>query len=155
MPRRTRSRSDVITVIRSSKARPPTPVEARTVQLAPVEIDAILDAADAAHAATVAEEPAPQRLDLAAGSQRVKLPAGGSPTVALTPVEIDAVMQGAEPAAVAPDRDTRTVENVRVARGSSSLPPASGQARGPRRPRETLSADAIKTGKFTPSSRKR
>jgi len=83
-------------------------------------------------------------------------------TVALTPVEIDAILQGADVAtsvggtAVAPTR-----ENVRLALGSSPLPPTKAPTtpdmRGPRRPRETLRADKIRRDpdEPTPPSRKR
>jgi hypothetical protein len=83
-------------------------------------------------------------------------------TVALTPVEIDAILQGADVTTPAPGAAvTPTLENVRIALGSSPLsptrPPATPDMRGPRRPRETLRADKIRRDPAdpAPSSRKR
>jgi len=76
----------------------------------------------------------------------------------LKPVELDAVMQGAS-AASTPGlaSATPTVENVRLAHGSSPIPPIERSERGPRRPRETLRADKIRLDPDapTPPSRKR
>ena len=125
-------------MIRSPKRRDP-PGGAQTVQLAPVELDAIVQAAD-----------------LAAGSRPMKLGASGTPTVALTAVEIDALIQGAESAHAAADPDSRpTVEHVRIARGTESQPAANVAPRGPRRARETLRADSIKRPGPTAPTRKR
>lgn len=97
-----------------------------------------------------------------------------TPTLPLTPIEVDSLVRGASAeVVVTADASTRrTVETVRLARGSSSLrtaparprieppaapataPPASGieplPERGTRRTRQTLRADAI-----SPPTRKR
>ncbi|HZJ66601.1 MAG TPA: hypothetical protein VFD36_24010 [Kofleriaceae bacterium] len=125
-------------MIRSSKRRE-LPGGAQTVQLAPVELEAIVQAAD-----------------LAAGSRPVKLGGPGTPTVALTAVEIDALVLGAEDAHAAADPDSRpTVEHVRIARGTESQPATTVHARGPRRARETLRADSIRRPGPTAPTRKR
>jgi len=125
-------------VIRSSKRRE-LPGGARTVQLAPVEVEAIVQAAD-----------------LAAGSRPVKLGGPGTPTVALTAVEIEALVQGAEDAHATVDPNSRpTVEHVRIARGTESQPATTIHARGPRRARETPRADSIKRPGPTAPTRKR
>lgn len=80
-------------------------------------------------------------------------------TLPLSPVEIDAVMQGTSAASMPPGpaSATPTVENVRLAQGSSPIPPTEKSERGPRRPRETLRADKIRLDPDapTPPSRKR
>ena len=83
-------------------------------------------------------------------------------TVALTPVEIDAILQGADVTTPAPGAAAApTLENVRIALGSSPLSPTRAPAtpdeRGPRRPRETLRADKIRRDPDEPAppSRKR
>jgi len=86
-------------------------------------------------------------------------------TVALSSVEIDAILQGADVGTSAPGAAAApTLENVRIARGSSSLSPTKPPAmpampdmRGPRRPRETLRADKIRREPDVPAppSRKR
>ena len=109
------------------------------------------------HTATVEAE-APGRGELASGSERVALGLDGLPTLQLTPVEIEAIAQGSE-AARATDADvgtTRTVESVRIAMGSSSIPPttlpATPSARGPRRARETLRVDKVKSAPDAPGA---
>ncbi|HEY0989001.1 MAG TPA: hypothetical protein VGD80_18160 [Kofleriaceae bacterium] len=126
-------------MIRSSKRRE-LPGGAQTVQLAPVEVEAIVQAAD-----------------LAAGSRPVKLGGPGTPTVALTAVEIDALVQSAETGHKAADPNSRpTVENIRIARGTEPQPATIVPPRGPRRARETLRADTIKgPGLASPPTRKR
>jgi hypothetical protein len=119
-------------VIRSSKLRD-LPAAAPTVQLAPVELEAIVQAGD-----------------LAAGSRPVKLGSAGKPTVALSPIEIDALIHGAEQAADPSNRPT--VEHVRIARGTDSQP---AEGRGPRRARETLCADSIRRPSTGAPTRKR
>jgi hypothetical protein len=155
VPRRSKSRSEVTTVRRAARRRESAPLDTRTVFLAPVEIDAIVQSAEGA-----SRDPdacAPRSVDAAVGSQRMALDGTATPTVALAPVEIDALIRGAEALEGPADLDTmRTVENVRIARGSSSMPPATVDARGPRHPRETLRVDSIRSpGKPTPPSRKR
>ena len=137
MPRRTRSRSAVTTVIRSPTRRE---TETRTVALSPIELDAIV-----------------QGGDLAGGSRPVKLGSKDTPTTALTAVEIDALVHAAEGVHAATDPNTRpTVEHVRIARGTESQRATTVQARGPRRARETLRADTIKApGLVPPPTRKR
>ena len=80
-------------------------------------------------------------------------------TLPLKPVELDAVMQGASAASTPPGlaSATPTVEYVRLAQGSSPIPPTERSERGPRRPRETLRADKIRLDpdEPTPPSRKR
>jgi hypothetical protein len=142
-----------------------------TVQLRPVEIEAIMLGASEAPAEPVTTEQivaildettgtqvdasAASRGDLAGGSQPFGVGAGGAPTVALAAIEIEAIMQAGGAAAPPAGAETsHTVETVRIARGSAAMPPVrdepAAHARGPRRPRETLRADAIK-----PPSRKR
>lgn len=123
--------------------------------LGPLEVDAIAQGTDPA--ARGVDDRAPHRVDVAAGSERVALGAAGTATVALAPVEIDALVRGAEALTAPVDPDTmRTVENVRIARGTASNPPETAHARGPRRARETLRADSLRPpGKPSPPSRKR
>ncbi|HEU4727108.1 MAG TPA: hypothetical protein VFT22_04445 [Kofleriaceae bacterium] len=85
------------------------------------------------------------------------------PTLQLTPVEMDAIAQGSQDArATHPDGPRMlTVENVRLALGSTSMTPARAAPavteRGPRRARETLQVDKIKPSPAVPDppSRKR
>ena len=90
---------------------------------------------------------------------RVERAAEGISTLPLSPVEIDAVMQGTSAASPIPGLASTapTVENVRLALGSSPIPPTEKSERGPRRPRETLRADKIRLDpdEPTPPSRKR
>jgi hypothetical protein len=124
-------------VIRSPKRRDP-PAAAPTVQLAPVELEAIVQAGD-----------------VAAGSRPVNLRGAGTPTVALSPVEVDALVHGAEREAADPS-SRPTVEHVRIARGTEPQPATSAPARGPRRARETLRADTVRTpAAGLPPTRKR
>jgi len=81
----------------------------------------------------------------------------------LTPLEIEAIAQGSQETDATAGRaitnTTRTVESVRLALGSASMPPAPSiperGTRGPRRTRETLRADAIKAVVPDARSRKR
>lgn len=139
------------------------------MQLRPVEIEALVEGA---REAATAPLDATGRDELATGSQRIVSPTT-TPTVALTPVEIDAIVRGhtvgpveastgasARSATSTSQRASEgTVESVRLARGSASVPPTAtpdGHARGPRRGRETLRADRIRTqphdGQTAPSS---
>jgi len=90
---------------------------------------------------------------------RVERATEDTPTLPLKPVEIDAVMQGTSPASTPPGlaHSAPTVENVRLALGSSPIPPTERSERGPRRPRETLRADKIRLDPDAPvpPSRKR
>jgi hypothetical protein len=102
-------------------------------------------------------------VDVEAERDGVRPGPDGTPTLQLTPLEIDAIAQGSE-AARATEADVgtaRTVESVRLALGSASIPPAKvpppENARGPRRARETLRVDKIKSQPIAPEppSRKR
>lgn len=90
---------------------------------------------------------------------RVERPTAETPTLPLKPVELDAVMQGASAAStpLGIASTMPTVENVRLAQGSSPIPPTERSERGPRRPRETLRADKIRLDPDVPAppSRKR
>jgi hypothetical protein len=103
--------------------------------------------------------------DPAPGSRRAARGRYETPTLQLTPLEVDAIAHGSVTAYMAepePDASSfRTVEGVRLARGSSSIPstvvPSAVNARGPRRARETMRAEKIKSQPVTPDrpSRKR
>ena len=76
----------------------------------------------------------------------------------LTPLEVDAIAQGSVTEYMAePEPDAsgfRTVEGVRLALGSSSIspttvPPAENP-RGPRRARQTMRAEKLKSQPLTP-----
>jgi hypothetical protein len=125
------------------------------VHLGPLEVDAI---AQGTHdVSRRVDDRAPHRVDVAVGSERVALGAAETATVALAPVEIDALVRGAEALTAPVDPDTmRTVETVRIARGTAPNRPETAHPRGPRRARETLRADSLKSpGKPSPPSRKR
>jgi hypothetical protein len=82
----------------------------------------------------------------------------GTPTLQLTPLEVDAIAQGSMAAyMVEPEPDAsgfRTVEGLRIALGSSSISPTTvppaANPRGPRRARQTLRAEKIKSQPVTP-----
>jgi hypothetical protein len=165
VPRRTRSRVDSAAVTRPFKRTdrstgalstgetptlPQSPLDVATTQVAAAGRRGV------EHAATVEARP-PGRFDRASGSRRVVLGPDGTPTLQLTPLEIEAIAQGSE-AARATEADlgtTPTVESVRIALGSSPIPPmtlpATANARGPRRARETLRVDRITSGPTAPS----
>lgn len=111
----------------------------------------------------IAESAGVDRVDRASGASRITLGFAGAPTLELTPLEVEAIAQGSEIAGpLGPDANTRlTVESVRIALGSSSIPATTvepaANARGPRRGRETLRADKIKSPAIPPDrpSRKR
>ena len=90
-------------------------------------------------------------------------PTEETPTLALTPIEVDSLVRGASAdAAVPPDASTRpTVENLRLALGSSSLrnAPASGdgaaappEAAPATAPPGPATAPAAPTGRLSPSA---
>jgi hypothetical protein len=82
----------------------------------------------------------------------------GTPTLQLTPLEVDAIAQGSMAAyMVEPEPDAsgfRTVEGLRIALGSSSISPTTvppaANPRGPRRARQTLRAEKIKSQPVAP-----
>jgi len=82
----------------------------------------------------------------------------GAPTLQLTPLEVDAIAQGSMAAyMVEPEPDAsgfRTVEGLRIALGSSSISPTTvppaANPRGPRRARQTLRAEKIKSQPVAP-----
>jgi hypothetical protein len=116
------------------------------------------------------------------GSGPMTIGPDGRPTLQLSPVEIEALAQGSlETRPVHDDiRTTLTVENVRLALGSTSMPPArfppegldaadaadaadapdapdapdasDPPDRGPRRARETLRVETIKAQPVTPAA---
>jgi hypothetical protein len=172
VPRRPRSRDEITTVVRLVKLAKPAVGGTPTDALTPVEIEAIIDATrtlgveppEAASSEAELDDATPDDLaieieadpsntvppDGSVGSLRRRrggLTTEETTTIPLAPVEIDAILQGADQPPSRSDAGvSRTVESVRLALGSSAIPaakPPMVYARGPRRPRETLRADAI------------
>jgi hypothetical protein len=167
VPRRIRSRVDSTAVTSLFKRVVPATggpytEETPTLPRVPIDIEATHSAAPAAGRAGPTATVPCRPVALTSGSKRVTHSLDETPTLQLTPLEVGAIAQAGAACMAEPDASAfRTVESIRLALGSSSIrpttvPPAAN-ARGPRRARQTLRAEKIKSQPVTTDrpSRKR